>query len=246
MHLNKKNGYFVSQLEKAGEPIHTSLWRLVFDFAELRRYEENLGTNFNIFDSETLSLMVKDYTPPTVELKYDEVYYSGGSKKVLPTTTNREDTMIVTIQENNKLTGYQNIMRWMQYCVNDFSYSPERIGEENTLISKNRYDGVYGYGAPIYKNKDDDVFGNFFVNNNTVHADIYDHVSGEVILRVSYINIYPVKISSPTLDYSDPKLFEFKAEFKYSRSIYTIPTATVPRVNNEYTSQTGAQWGNSN
>jgi hypothetical protein len=245
MHLNKRNGYFVSQLEKAGEPIHTTMWRLFFDFAELRRYEENLGTNFNVFDSETLSLMIKEYTPPTVEMNTDDVYYMG-AKKVLPTTNEYESTMNAIIQENNTLTGYKNIMRWMQYCVNDFSYSPEHIGEEKTLLSANRYDKVYGYGAPIYKNKDDQVFGNFFVNNNTIHADIYDHVTGEVVLRVSYINIYPTKISPPVLDYENPKLYQYRVEFKYSRYVYTVPTGSNIRINNNYTSQSGVQWGNSN
>lgn len=249
MHLNKKNGYFVSSLEKVGDPIRTNLFKVHFDFTELRRYEEALGTNFNIFDSETLSLMIKDYTPPVVEMHTDTIYYMGGAKKVLPTTQEVEDSMTLTIQENSNLTGYKNIMRWMQHCVNNYSYSPEKIGEEVLLLGSNKYNNAIGYGAPIYKNKDDLNIANFFINTHTMCVDMYDYTNGEAIMRVSYVNIFPTKITPPKLEYNSANLYQFQVEFKYSRYVYTIPTNVVDFVsknNSSYLAQAPAQWGNSN
>lgn len=249
MHLNKKNGYFVSALDSVGDPIRTNLWKMQFDFTELRRYEENLGANFNVFDSERLSLMVKGYQPPVIEMNTQEIYFHGGAKKVVPSTQEQDDTVVITIQENNRLTGYQNIMRWMQYCINTFAYSPEAIGEETKILSNNQFSNVYGYGSPIYKNKDDEVIGNFFVNTNTIAVDHYDYSSGEVIMRISYINIFPVKITPPKLEYNSVNLYQFQVEFKYSRHVLTIPTGkgrlTAP-TSSAYLSQSPVQWGNSN
>lgn len=249
MHLNKKNGYFVSSLEKVGDPIKTNLWKMQFDFTELRRYEENLGANFNVFDSETLSLMVKDYSPPIIEMNTQSIFFHGGAKKVLPTTQQQDDTVTITIQENNRLTGYQNIMRWMQYCINTYAYSPDAIGEEVKMLSNNTFSNVYGYGSPIYKNKDEDVVGNFFVNTNTIAVDLYDYSTGEVILRVSYINIFPVKIIPPKLEYASSNLYQYQVEFKYSRHVLSIPTGNGSlsiQTNTPYLSQSNVQWGNSN
>ena len=251
MHLNKKNGYFVNSLANAGDPIRTNLWKMNFDFTELRSYEEQLGTNFNIFDSETLSLLVKDYTPPTVEMAAEPIYFMGGARKVLPTTQESEDDFTITIQENNNLTGYKNLMRWMQYCVNTFGYSPANIGEEALLFTKNTYSNAFGYGAPIYKNKDDVNIGNFFVNNNTLSVDLYDYTTGEALMRISYINVFPVKLTPPKLDYSTSNLYQFQAEFRYSRYVYTIPTSSgqiaAPTTGgSSYLSRAPAQWGNSN
>lgn len=247
MNLNKKNGYFVTSLEKAGDPIRTNLWKLNFDFSELRRYEENLGTNFNIFDSETLSLLVKDYQPPTVEMNSEAIYFQGGAKKILPTTVEHDDTLVVTIQENNKLVGYKNLMRWMQYCVNSFSFSPDSIGEEATELSQSGFNNVFGYGSPIYKNKDNEVIGNFFINNHTMFADLFDYTTGDAIVRFSYINVFPVKLTPPKLDYNSSNLYQFQAEFKYSRYIYTLPTKNRAIIDgNSYTSQAPKQWGYSN
>jgi hypothetical protein len=140
-------------------------------------------------------------------------------------------------------------MRWMQYCINTYAYSPEAIGEEVKSLTNNTFSNVYGFGSPIYKNKDDEVIGNFFVNTNTIFVDHYDYSSGEVIMRISYINIFPVKITPPKLEYNSANLYQFQVEFKYSRHVLTIPTGkgrlAVP-VTSPYLSQSPVQWGNSN
>lgn len=251
MSLDKRNGYWVSQLSNANDPIRTSHWKLNFNFKDLINYEKQLGYGSNVFGGDVLSLAVKDYTPPTVEIISSTIHFLGGSAKTLPVVHNYEDSLTVTLLESNNLACHKTILRWMQYCINDYSISTADIGKDKSTFNEDNYSKLEGYGAPIYKNQDlysqfdNSVHGNFFVNHNVVYADTYDYTTGEIIMRVRYVNIYPVKVSPPKMEHSSSNLYEFTVEFKFSRFIYVLPnTDSSSRVNNDYNSQnTGDVWG---
>ena len=242
MNLDKRNGYFVTSTEVLRDPIRSDHWKLNFDFSELRKYEMNLGVSSNTFNDTQLSLTVKDYTPPTISMNTEPIFYQGASKKVLPSSYEYEDTLVVTMLETSDLVCHKNIIKWMQYIIQNFTYSTSTIGEETTVFSATDYT-FFGYGAPVYKNAEDQVFGNFFINHNTVYADIFDYTSGDSILRVKYVNIFPVKVTQPKLEYSSSNLYEFTVEFKYSRSVYVIPTKGFSVSSNQYNSQTASTFG---
>lgn len=244
MNLDKKNGYFVTKLDQLKDPIRTSHWTLNFDFTELRKYESNLGITSNTFNSRLLSLTVKDYQPPTIDMETESVYFHGGSKKALPTVYNVEDTLTVTMQETSDLVCHANILKWMQYVIYNYSMDGSSIGEEQTSLTQLPFPFI-GYGSATYRNAEEQVFGNFFINHNVVSADIFDHATGESLIRVNYINIFPTKITQPRLDYSNPSLYQFTVEFKYSRSMYVVPNTNAVISNNTYTSQQGKDWSRS-
>lgn len=241
--LSKSSGYFVTQLEKLNGPIRTSHWSLNFNFNELINYENIIGLNYNVFTSDKLSLVTKDYQPPTVEMNSTTISYMGGCKKSVPTTIKQDDTLVVTMLETSDLICHKNILRWMQFCIYNYSYCIAAIGSDSAIFDSSNYNAILGYGTPIYKNKDDEVYGNFFVNNNTVYADVYDYTTGAVIMRVRYVNIYPVKISQPKLEQSTSNLYEFTVEFKFSRFVYAIPSPDPTTSTNSYTTESGSAWG---
>lgn len=253
MALNKKSGYWVTQLENVGEPLRTSHWKLNFNFSDLIAYEKYLGYGNNVFSGDIISLATKNYEPPTVHIATEAIYFQGGAKKSLPVVHDYEDTFTVTMLETNDLACHKNILRWMQFCINDFSVSTRPIGNDITTFDKDNYNSIEGYGAPLYKNQDkytstnNAVYGNFFVNHNVVYADIYDYVTGEIVMRVRYVNIFPIKISSPKLEYNSSNLYEFTVEFKFSRFVYVLPASASTSVSsNSYNSQTATSFGRRN
>lgn len=250
MHRNMKNGYFVGPLTQVGDPLRTSHWAVNFNFAEFRNYETSLGKNTTVFDSKHLSVMCKDFQLPTVEMNTENVYYHGGATKVLPTTMNQETTTTITFLESNALIGHKNILRWMNYCINAYDISYVGFDETNTDINEDNYIKGQGYGVPIYKNRDtgtnnaNSVFGNFFVNNETMNVDLYDYSSGEVVLRVKYVNIFPTRITQPKIEYDNSGLYTFTVEFSYSRAVYIMPTPNQDTYSTSYNStNTGISYG---
>ena len=241
MNLDKRNGYFVSKLDQLKDPIRTSHWTLDFDFTELRKYEMNLGINSNTFNSRLLSLTVKDYQPPTIDMETEPVYFLGGSKKPLPTVYNVEDSLTVTMQETSDLVCHKNLLKWMQYIIFNYSMNGSAIGEDNADLTQLPFKFL-GYGAATYRNAEEQVFGNFFINHHVISASIYDYSTGNAIYKVNYVNIYPVKITQPRLEYGSSNLYTFTVEFKYSRSSYTIPNTNASVSDNTYTSQVGSDW----
>ena len=248
MTLDKRNGYWVKQIEQVNDPIRTSHWKLNFNFKDLIAYENDLGYGNNVFSGDIISLSTKDYTPPSIHIASESIYYQGGAKKNLPVVHDYEDTFSVTMLETNNLACHKNLLRWMQFCINDFSVSTKPIGNDTTTFDKDNYNQVEGYGSPLYKNQDNAVYGNFFVNHNVVYADIFDYTTGEIIMRIRYVNIFPIRISHPKLEYGSSNLYEFTVEFKFSRFLYILPGATSASLtNNAYNTQNSLAipWGNS-
>lgn len=244
MNLDKTTGYFaLDQFASRYDPIRTDRWKITFNFSEFTAYESTLGTDTSVFDSSAFSLLCQSYTPPSIEMFTEDIYYMGATKKVLPTAMNYETSTSITFLEDSNLTGLRNIMRWRDYCINVYAVSISSIDSESVDISAEDYYNVFGFGAPIYKNKDDEVFGNFFINKNVMKADIFDYTSGDSIFRIRYVNVFPYKVSHPSLSYDNPGLYEFTVDFAFSRVVYVIPTTVSSSTTTSYTSEKGYSWG---
>ena len=216
--LDKKTGYWVTQIENVRDPIRTSHWRLRFNIPLIKAQLGTVDFISDITSDDDLSVIVKSAKIPKAITNTAEAWYMGQSV-VFPTNTTYDQESSFSILEPADVRGFRFLGKWQQLVHNTDIYQYGSNG--SSLISPTNERGI-NLGSAKYTSTFDS--GKSVIRNSGwIYLELYDYTLGEVLLRVDYINIFPTAIGEIDLNHNASELATYTASFKHDRFNITIP-----------------------
>lgn len=216
MALDKRNGYFVTAMTGLRDPIRTTHWRLRFNVPLIRAQVG--GELFpDVVSDDDIAVMVKTASVPKVIINSVESWYMG-QKVYFTTNTEYDKESSFSIQETADVRGFRFLGKWSELAHNTDLYHVGALGE--SAIDPNQR-GV-NLGSAKYPATADG--GNSVVRNSGwLFLELYDYTTGEVILRVEYINVFPSSLGGFSLGYDNADLAKYDATFTHDYYRIILP-----------------------
>ncbi len=216
--LDKRNGYWITQIENVRDPIRTSHWRLRFNVPLIKAQLGSSDLFKDINSDDDLSVMVKTAKIPKVTTNTAEAWYMGQSES-FTTNTTYETESTFSILEPADVRGYRFLGKWHQLAHNTDLYqlgssdssviSPEN--ERGINLGSAKYTSTFDGGKSVVRNR------------NWVYLELYDYTLGEVLMRVNYVNMFPTSLGDLDLSHESSDLGKYQATFKHDRITITLP-----------------------
>jgi hypothetical protein len=217
MALDKRNGYFVTALSTLRDPIRTSHWRLRFNVPLIKA--EIGGTLVpDVNTDDDIAVMVKTASVPKVIINSVESWYMG-QKIYFQTNTEYDKETSFNIQETADVRGFRFLGKWSELAHNTDLYQLGSLG--TSVIDPNNEMGVNLGSAkfPATANGGKSVVR----NSGWLYLELYDYTTGETILRVEYINVWPSSLGGFELAYENPDLAKYSATFTHDYYRIVLP-----------------------
>lgn len=221
--LDRTNGYFIDSLNNLRDPIRTNLWRLNFNIAAIKaNFPSGLDFLSDIEDTDSISFMVRSATVPKITVNSAESWYMGQSSK-FSTNTEYAPTSTFEIEERQDVKGWRFLLMWNQHVHNTDALYHTKLDEAGTNrvidpesdtpvgLGTNKYPSSFNRGLSLTRNTD------------WVSLDLYDYTTGEIIMRVSYVNFWPSEIGEASLSYENPTLMKYTFTATHDRYKYVVP-----------------------
>lgn len=215
--LDKRTGYFITQIENVRDPIRTTHWRLRFNVPLIKA---QLGTDIcpDVKSDDEICVMIKTAKIPKLLINTAEAWFMGQSV-LFTTNTDYEKESNFDILEPADVRGFRFLGKWNQLAHNTDLYQNGSLG--TSVIDPNSERGI-NLGSAKYTSTFDS--GKSVVRNSGwVYLELYDYTLGEVILRVEYINIFPASIGELNLSHEEANLGRYTALFKHDRFRIVLP-----------------------
>lgn len=217
MALDKRNGYFVTAMSSLRDPIRTSHWRLRFNVPLIKA---EIGGDLipDVNTDDDIAVMVKTSSVPKVIINSVESWYMG-QKIYFQTNTEYDKESNFNIQETADVRGFRFLGQWSELAHNTDLYQVGSLG--NSAINPNTQRGVNLGSAKFPGNADG---GRSVVRNSGwMFLELYDYTTGETILRVEYINVWPSSLGGFELAYENPDLAKYTATFTHDYYRIILP-----------------------
>ena len=215
--LDKRTGYFVDSIHRVRDPIRNSHWRLRFNIPLITA---QIGKDLipDISSDDDISVVIKSATIPKLEVNTAEAWYMGQSE-IFTTNSTYSKESTFKIVEPQDVRAYRFLGRWQQLAHNTDVFQWGALGTSVVDPTKDR--GV-NLGSNKYTATDDG--GKSVVRNQSwVYLELYDYTTGETILRVDYINIFPKSLGELQLSHEGSELGTYDAVFAHDRHRTTFP-----------------------
>lgn len=217
MALDKRNGYFVGALSTLRDPIRTTHWRLRFNVPLIKTQVG--GELFpDVNSDDDIAVMVKTASVPKVVINHVDSWYMG-QRTIFATNTEYDTESTFNIQETADVRGFRFLGKWSELAHNTDLYQVGVLGQ--SAIDPDAERGVNLGSAKYPANFDD---GKSVVRNRGwLFLELYDYTTGEVILRVEYVNVFPSSLGGFPLAFDNPDLVKYDVTFKHDLYRIILP-----------------------
>lgn len=206
MALDKRNGYFVTAMSTLRDPIRTSHWRLRFNVPLIKaQVGGELMPDVNTDDD--IAVMIKTASVPKVIINTAESWYMG-QKIYFQTNTEYDKETTFNIQETADVRGFRFLGKWSELAHNTDLYQLGKLG--TSVINPDTEMGV-NLGSAKYNNGGKSVVR----NTGWLYLELYDYTTGETLLRVEYVNVFPSSMGGIALGYDAPELAKYDVTFTH-------------------------------
>lgn len=207
--LDKATGYFQYPLEQVKDPIRTSHWRLRFNVPLIKA---QVGDTFlsDVNSDDDISVMIKTAKMPKLDINTAEAWYMGQSVQFATNSTYEKESSFEVL-ETEDVRGYRFLGLWHQLAHNtdliqNGSYGTHAISPTETRginLGSAKYTSTADSGKSVVR------------NTNWMYLELYDYTTGEVVVRVNYINAFPSSLGDFSLSYEGSDLVKYTVVFKH-------------------------------
>lgn len=209
MALDKRNGYFVNAMNVLRDPIRTTHWRLRFNVPLIKaQVGGELFPDINTDDD--ISVIVKNANVPKAIINHVDSWYMG-QRTIFTTNTEYETESTFNIQETADVRGFRFLGKWSELAHNTDLYQVGSLGtsaidpdaERGVNLGSAKYPASFDGGKSVVRNR------------GWLFLELYDYTTGEVVLRVEYINVFPSSLGGFPLSYDNPDLVKYDVTMKH-------------------------------
>ena len=210
--------FFISQIDTLRDPVRNTRWRVLIDskvFAASGISVTN-GDQFSAGEDGTdnFALHVKSCAIPSLQTTVKPIDYMGFKQNHVVQATLDGDMQFATILLED-MRAYEAMLAWQQATLN----AGILIGDDG-----NDRMNLTGLKLGLGNHKDMNNPTNAVVRNNTIKVELYNWMTGDVILRVLLYNAVPTKVGDGlNLQYATADLMNFNFTLHYDRWSVQIP-----------------------
>lgn len=214
--FDKTKDFFLGAIDGLRDPFKTTRWRLWIpgEVFLATGINPTNGDPFGTVEGESdFSLHIKTAKIPDITVDSGSVDYMG-FKSFYPTGAKIDAELDYETIMLEDMRAYEAVLAWQQSVLNT-----------GVLVDSNNKDRMSQTGLEL-------GLGNHKVatnptanvlRNQNVKVELYNWMVGDVILRLNLINAYPIKVTGPSLNYSNAELAKFNFTLKCDRWTVHVP-----------------------
>lgn len=217
MPVNPKSDFFLGAIDGLRDPFKTTRWRVLIPpavFAATGVNPTNGDPFGTIAGEDNFALHVKSCTIPEISVEHKEVEYMG-FKSFFPVNAKIDAEIEFEAILLEDMRAYEAMLAWEQSIINTGllidDVNQDRMGQTGLELGLGNH--------KVGTNPTHEV-----LRNTSVRVELYNWMRGDVILRLTLINAFPIKVAGPALAYGNADLAKFKFTLKADRfTIHTPP-----------------------
>ncbi len=217
MPLDKTKDFFLGAIDGQRDPFRTTRWRVwvpgeVFNATGV---PPTNGDSFGTLDGESdFSLNVKTSKIPDITVDTREIEYMG-FKSFHPVNANISAEIDFETQMLEDMRAYEAVLAWQQSVLNTGvlvdGTNKDRMNQTGLELGLGNHKVATNPTAQVLRNQN-------------VRVELYNWMTGDLILRLNLINAFPIRVTGPSLNAGNADLARFTFALKCDRwTVFIAP-----------------------
>lgn len=215
---NQTKLFFLSAIDNLRDPVKNTRWRMLVPntiFAATGISVTN-GDQFSGGEEGTdeFALHVKTAKIPDITITEGQHNYMGFPSKhpINATIGGTMDFQTILLED---IRAYEAVLAWEQSCLN----TGILVGDDGVTDRMN----LTGLRLGLGNHKDSNNPTSAVLRNQTIKVELYNWMTGDVILQIYLYNAWPKSVTGGNLSYTNAEIMNFNFQLIYDRWGVHIP-----------------------